>query len=157
MKEVKEVTKSTHTRYEAYDGIRFADKDECLTYEQSAKGTLLSMLNDSLVNQDNEYEWFDGSDEIQCKLFNIKDERQWMYLVQLDKLFHPEMELEKPKFPALMLVKYCPYSLNWINIHNFSKCIESITNGEYTITKTEKSNPKNIDNIDDMSYDSSIQ
>lgn len=80
MKEIKEEktheVKETITYYEAIDGTRFHYQDECIKYENSARGILRAKLKKLEVWRGNEWDLLNGNDDctvIALKLTSQKD------------------------------------------------------------------------------------
>lgn len=68
MKEIKEETKrevtDVHTYYEAVDGTRFTDIDECRKYEESVKCIVRAKVNKLIVSKDKDaWELMGGCDD----------------------------------------------------------------------------------------------
>ena len=64
MKEIKEEVKSYNIKYEAIDGTIFYNKEECETYEKSAKAVIRTKFKKLVLDESDEYNLFDmGSDD----------------------------------------------------------------------------------------------
>ena len=57
------------TLYISFDNVEFINEEECKRYEESACGMLLSKLMECEINRGNEYDFFDGNDENQIRVF----------------------------------------------------------------------------------------
>lgn len=63
------------TEYEAGDGTRFRDREQCLKYEEAAEVVVLSRLK--VLNRFTESDVFmSGSDEVDVTVVNVKDNLQ---------------------------------------------------------------------------------
>lgn len=64
MKEIKEEIKSYNIKYEAIDGTIFYNREECETYEKSAKAVIRAKFKKLVLAERDEYSLFNaGSDE----------------------------------------------------------------------------------------------
>lgn len=95
MKEVTEERKVLDILYEAVDGTRFNSKEECLRYEESAKGVLKARLMKLVDYSDSENNILGSSDNNTLYGVRLKEEKDKDVILQLYLLDHPHLLKEK--------------------------------------------------------------
>lgn len=91
---VRTIEEKTVT-YVAVDGTEFITPNECLSYEKSAKGMLLTKYKDILIKTAAECIIFgSGSDEYLIDVVNVRDEKDIDMIMQLAFLFNPNYTQE---------------------------------------------------------------
>lgn len=94
MKEVYEEEVIRHTFYRAVDGTEFKDKEECIKYESSAKGVLLSKFMKLVVAEDNEWDLIRGNEDNLIYAVKMETEGDKDTVLQIYYIDHPYL-LEK--------------------------------------------------------------
>lgn len=80
MKEIKQ-TKEYVAWYEAEDGQRFTDAEQCKAYEATAEGVLLGMFSEHIIKKTTQYNIFDEcSDDIDVWIVNIANDKVREYV-----------------------------------------------------------------------------
>ena len=98
MKAIKEEKKYTVEVFEAIDGTRFSDREECEVYERSAKCLLLSKYNKLVVNKSPEYSIFGcGSEEDCIDIIELSCKEDIDVIMQTIGVIHPSMLNESNK------------------------------------------------------------
>lgn len=96
MKEVTKERKVLDTLYEAVDGTRFDSKEECLRYENSAKGVLKAKLMKLVDYSDSEDNILGaGSEENTLYGVKLKEEKDKDIVLQLYLLDHSHLLKEE--------------------------------------------------------------
>lgn len=139
---MKEITKQRtvdYTVYQAEDGTEFSNKRECEIYDNSALGILFAKLRNITLNKESQYDLFTfGSDDCETHIIVPKTMED---LETIQRIFHiathANLELGKEYLNTIILMH-----LYWDNnnIDNcwltfFNKCVEAMTNNEFTIVK----------------------
>ena len=75
MKEIKEERKVFDIKYEAIDGTIFYNKEECETYEKSAKAVIRAKFKKLVLAEHNEY-----------SLFKVGNDEDIVYVVKMPKI-----------------------------------------------------------------------
>jgi hypothetical protein len=89
--EVEKKTKVIH--YEAIDGTVFLNKEECKTYEDTAKCVLLSRYNKLKRVNNSEYSFFNvGSDEYSMDAVKVSCVEDIDLILKVFKLFNPHSD-----------------------------------------------------------------
>ena len=93
MKEVKKEIQRIETRihYEAIDGTKFLDKEECIKYEQSARGVLRSRFNSLVVAKHDEWELLRGSDDHTVYVLKLETPEDKDTILQLYYIENPHL------------------------------------------------------------------
>lgn len=89
MKEVKEEVKSYNIYYEAVDGTKFYNQDECLKYEASAIGVLKGRLSKLIVGKENAWTLLAGIDDHDILAVKVESQADVDTVLQLYYMEHP--------------------------------------------------------------------
>lgn len=112
MKQIKEEKtreiKETFTYYEALDGTRFTDSDECIKYEETARCVIKSKVMKLIVSKDNDaWELLGGVDDHLIVAFRMRDKEDVDNMKKFFLIEHPyykddeRAELREKKFSII--------------------------------------------------------
>lgn len=147
MKEIKETvtTETTVTKYQAFDGEKFASADECHKYENSAAGVLLGKIDVFTVKADCPFEP-DESDVNKYKAVIPRNQHDIDVLNQLWKLYGGKNE-ENLKFDgtyikSLIFIGYRfdysdPGELDWVWFYDLKSLVKYACGDKYTVQLVE--------------------
>lgn len=152
MKEIKEEktreVKETFTYYEAPDGTRFTDPEECSKYETSAKGVMREKVKPLMSEPKNAWEVMGGYDDNLVVAVSLPEEStvdtilQWFFLefpwYLEDHQKEKREEVVKTITEAYIKNDVLLFALNCEDEYYFINSRQNIINNLLNLTKKEK-------------------
>lgn len=141
MKQIKVEVINYKTEYEAFDGTKFEDFEECRKYENSAALVLLSRLNiiENHISLAEKFDFIDTCDENVYSVVMLRDESDVITISQLTQLFGNKVTFSKKDIDKPILIgRYVVNStVDHLWFYKLEDVIKNLTDGIYTVSKVK--------------------
>lgn len=143
-----EIPKTTYDfEYEAFDGTRFKNMENCQIYEDSASGVLLRRLKPfhTFCEED-----IGGSSEVEVRVVIITEENLFEAR-QLALIYHYSKEIESGDIIMISIRYYCE-AIDGLWIRNINDFIKNVAGENFILTNKTPLPKEHVDDVSQMNY-----
>lgn len=129
--------------YEAWDGETFSKPEDCIEYENNARGVIAKKVQDFQVTKGSEYDLFFpfgvGSDDYAMEIYKPTSTKDIDNLNQYMNMFDPSTALVREEYIGKVLILRFNYDKDWVRAQTLDEMIEEFRkNFSECILKEEK-------------------